>query len=101
MTRTPGAKAVDDAAAVALDGVESESIKVKPSTRRAGNAALGVWLPKFPRPKANQPVVATSRNTHTRRKKTAQHILAFIHGILRSPQVAHTRFPAIMALLRC
>ena len=23
------------------------------STRRAGNAALGVWLPKFPHPKAN------------------------------------------------
>jgi hypothetical protein len=60
MTRTPGAKAVDDAAAVALDGVGSESIKVKElgRTGRAGNAAFGVWLPKFPHPKANQPVVS-------------------------------------------
>ena len=50
MPRTPGAKAVDDAAAVALDGVGSESIKVKKlgRTRRADNAAFGVWLPKFP-----------------------------------------------------
>ena len=97
MPRTPGAKAVDDAAAVVLDGVGSESIKVKKlgRTRRADNAAFGVWFPKFPHPKANQQlsVVATvgTPNNPTRRKKQHNHILTFIHGILRSSQVAHTR----------
>ena len=54
MTRTPGAKPVDDAVAVALDGVGSESIKVKKPgrTERAGNPAFGVWLPKFPHAKS-------------------------------------------------
>jgi len=48
MARTPGAKAVDDAAAVALDGVESESIRVK---HKAGRQRRSRRLaPEIPTP---------------------------------------------------
>ena len=71
MTRTPGAKPVDDAVAVALDGVGSESIKVKKlgRTERAGNPAFGVWLPKFPHAKSARVVscchIAEHRTPHS------------------------------------
>ena len=50
MARTPGAKAVDDAAAVALDGVESDSIKVKSSTKAGRQRRSPRLAPEIPTP---------------------------------------------------